>query len=190
MCIFQTYVLLDTEVDEKSQGSSYSSLLTTAESVELLASLSPVMLAQHPEENKSSPLPWVPDQSDLEAGIPAWIPAAGVRLTELSGSLPGNMKDLVCEPSLFWLMIWKINFLLPHFNSTHPFFLPLIFFHPFLWFLLLYHFCSFTYYISYEWKKCSKTKPLFSFFWHPWGRVYFPSHGLFISVAENTLFQI
>lgn len=73
MCIFQTYVFLDTEVDEKSQGSSFSFLLTTADSVEMLASLSPLMLAQHPEENKSSPLLWVPDQSELEAEIPAWI---------------------------------------------------------------------------------------------------------------------
>lgn len=110
MCIFQTYVFLDTEVDEKSQGSSYSFLLTTADSMEMLASLSPLMLAQHPEEIKSSPLPWVPDQSELEAEIPAWIPAVGVQLTKLSGSFPGNMKafkDLVYKPSLFWLSFEK-----------------------------------------------------------------------------------
>lgn len=86
---------------------SLPSLHTTAESVEMPASLSPLMPTQHPGESKLSWLPCVSNQSELKAGEPPWLPAEGVQLPELSGSFP----CILCERSLHvlrWLkeMVW------------------------------------------------------------------------------------
>lgn len=97
MYIFQTDVLLDKWMKRVKVHDILllPSLHTVAESEEMPRSLSPLVLAQHPEESKLSlPFPVCFTSQTWRLGIPPRIPVVGVQLTELSGSFPVNTTAL------------------------------------------------------------------------------------------------
>lgn len=66
------------------------SLHTRAESLEIPAVSPPMMLAQHPEESKLSPLACVPSWSDLGAGNPPLTPSYGCAADWTQWELPSE----------------------------------------------------------------------------------------------------